>query len=282
MNQANQFLGNNVMNPQPQQRWMAKPAGDPSGLAYLKPLESLFVNQVVVMSERMIFELVNHLVDDVFFYLVVTGIAAQAKYGVFNDQREQIYFAFEESDVCQRMCCPKTRRFDLHIVDSANQEIIRIKREFRCFAGCNWFACCEACSQEVVVESPPGTIIGYVSQECSFLRATYVLKNESGIPVLNIVGPACICDGPYACCCENKFTIYGTDGSTEIGAVHKKYRGFVAESLTSADAFTIRIPLDLDVRMKAVALGALFLIDFAHFSLPPNRNKNRQRRRRRR
>ncbi|CAF1483926.1 unnamed protein product, partial [Rotaria sordida] len=95
---------------------------------------------------------------------------------------------------------------------------------------------------------------------CSCWRATYVLKNESGTPALNIVGPTCIWDGPYACCCENKFTIYGTDGSTEIGAVHKKYRGFVAEALTSADAFTIRIPLDLDVRMKAVALGVLFLI----------------------
>ncbi|CAF1261351.1 unnamed protein product [Rotaria sordida] len=104
INQANQFLGNNVMNPQQQQqRWMTKPTGDPSGLAYLKPLESLFVNQVVSMSE------------------FITGIPAQAKYGVFNDQREQVYFAFEESDVCQRMCCPKTRRFDLHIVDSANQ-----------------------------------------------------------------------------------------------------------------------------------------------------------------
>ncbi|CAF4086645.1 unnamed protein product [Rotaria sordida] len=101
MNQANQFLGNNVMNPQQQQRWMAKPAGDPSGLAYLKPLESLFVNQVVSMSERMIFELVNHLVDDVFFCLVVTGIPAQAKYGVFNDQGEQVYFAFEGRVLCQ-------------------------------------------------------------------------------------------------------------------------------------------------------------------------------------
>ncbi|CAF1503609.1 unnamed protein product, partial [Rotaria sordida] len=158
------------------------------------------------------------------------------------------------------MCCPKTRRFDLHIVDSANQEIIRIKREFRCCVGCCWFACCAGCSQEVVIESSPGTVIGYVSQECSCWRATYVLKNESGTPVLNIVGATCICDGPYACCCGNKFTIYGTGGSTEIGAVHKKYRGFVAEALTSADAFTIRIPLDLDVRMKAIALGALFLI----------------------
>jgi len=35
----------------------------------------------------------------------------------------------------------------------------------------------------------------------------YVLKDATGNPVLSIVGPGCICDGPYACCCENKFTV---------------------------------------------------------------------------
>lgn len=53
LNQANQFLGNNVMNPQQQQqRWMEKPAGDPSGLSYLKSLDSLLAKQVVSMTER--------------------------------------------------------------------------------------------------------------------------------------------------------------------------------------------------------------------------------------
>jgi hypothetical protein len=29
-----------------------------------------------------------------------------------------------ESDICQRLYCPRTRRFDLHIVDSTNQVYI--------------------------------------------------------------------------------------------------------------------------------------------------------------
>jgi len=33
------------------------------------------------------------------------------------------------------------------------------------------------------------------------------LKDATENPIMNIVGPACICDGPYACCCENKFTV---------------------------------------------------------------------------
>jgi hypothetical protein len=49
--QANQIFGNNVMNPQQQQRWMVKPPSDSSGLAYLKPLDSFLINQVVSITE---------------------------------------------------------------------------------------------------------------------------------------------------------------------------------------------------------------------------------------
>jgi hypothetical protein len=35
----------------------------------------------------------------------------------------------------------------------------------------------------------------------------YVLKDATENSVLKIIGPGCICDGPYTCCCENKFTV---------------------------------------------------------------------------
>ncbi|CAF3434210.1 unnamed protein product [Rotaria sp. Silwood1] len=272
--QTMELFGNDVMNPQQKFKWMDKPAGDSSPLAFLKPLDSLLVKEIVSVTEFML------------------SMTPQSKYGIFNDRGEQVYYAFEgkdfnynlflkrkkkpyclESDFCQRVYCPANRRFDLHIVDSTNQEIIRVKREFKCCAGSVWCACCAACSHEIIVESPPGTVIGYVTQECSFHRVHYALKDANDNVVLKIVGPGCMCDGPLACCCENKFTLIGTDGESEIGSIHKKYRGYLAEALTSADTFTIKVPLDLDVRMKAVALSALFLIDFAHFSEPPRRKQ---------
>ena len=36
------------------------------------------------------------------------------------------------------------------------------------------------------------------------------------------------------------FKIYGSDKETEIGAVNKKYRGYIAEALTSADEFKMQ------------------------------------------
>lgn len=43
---------------------------------------------------------------------------------------------------------------------------MRISREFKCCAGCCWFAgCCDACAHELLVEAPIGTVIGYVRQK---------------------------------------------------------------------------------------------------------------------
>jgi hypothetical protein len=48
--QADDLFGNNIVNPQ-QQRWMAKPLGDPNGLAYLKPLDALLAKQVFSLPQ---------------------------------------------------------------------------------------------------------------------------------------------------------------------------------------------------------------------------------------
>ncbi len=44
----------------------------------------------------------------------------------------------------------------------------------------------------------------------------YLLKDVNGTVVLRIIGPGCVCDGPYACCCENKFTVSNQWSSIEI------------------------------------------------------------------
>ncbi|UJR38895.1 hypothetical protein I4U23_031563 [Adineta vaga] len=243
MAQVNQIYGEDVVNSQ-ETKWMDKPSGDPSGLAYLKPLNSLLVKQVLpLMPEN----------------------GDPTKFAIFNDKGEQVYYAFEESHLCQRLWCTQSRGFDLHIVDSANKEVIYLRRSFKYCAGCCWCACSDACRQEITVESPPGTVIGFVTQECSCWYIQYILRDEADQPVLKIVGPDCICDGSCSCCSENNFTLYGTDGVSEIGVIHKVYHGYKAEARSNADTFMIQLPIDLNTRMKAVALGALFLIDFSHF-----------------
>ena len=56
MTQANSMLGNNIMNPNQlqQQKWMDKPLDDPSGLSYLRSLDSLLAKQVVSLTESIL------------------------------------------------------------------------------------------------------------------------------------------------------------------------------------------------------------------------------------
>lgn len=46
----------------------------------------------------------------------------------------------------------------------------------------------------------------------------------------------------------------------EVGKISKQWSGLAREMFTDADFFGISFPMDLDVRMKAVMLGACFLI----------------------
>lgn len=45
-----------------------------------------------------------------------------------------------------------------------------------------------------------------------------------------------------------------------VGKISKQWTGLVRELFTDVDNFGIQFPLDLDVKMKAVMLGACFLI----------------------
>lgn len=45
-----------------------------------------------------------------------------------------------------------------------------------------------------------------------------------------------------------------------MGKISKKWSGLVQEAFTDADNFGINFPMDLDVRMKAVLVGACMLI----------------------
>lgn len=50
------------------------------------------------------------------------------------------------------------------------------------------------------------------------------------------------------------------DEVSKIGKISKQWTGLLREAFTDSDNFGIQFPIDLDVRMKAVMIGACFLI----------------------
>nr|CAH7766301.1 unnamed protein product [Callosobruchus chinensis] len=149
---------------------------------------------------------------------------------------QKVYYAAESNDWLTRNCCGHLRPFDMKIFDNYKNESME-------------------------VSAPPGTIIGSVEQEWSILCPSYAIKNASGETVLRIEGPFCT----FSICGDVEFKIMSSDGQVQVGKISKQWSGMIREYFTDTDYFGISFPMDLDVRMKAVMLGACFLIDAMFF-----------------
>ena len=68
-------------------------------------------------------------------------------------------------------------------------QVIRIERPLRCLGFPPICCCC--CLQQVEVQSPPGTVIGYIKQDLSFLSSWFSVVNVDEEVVLKITGPPC-------------------------------------------------------------------------------------------
>ncbi|CAM4598883.1 unnamed protein product [Lepidochelys olivacea] len=229
--------------------WM--PAPPPTlncspGLEYLSQIDQILVHQQIELLE------------------VLTGFETNNKYEIKNSLGQRVYFAAEENDCCTRNCCGPSRSFTIRIIDNMGQEVITLQRPLRCSA-----CCCPCCLQELEVQAPPGTPVGYIKQNWHPCLPKFTIQNEAKIDVFKIIGPCVVC----SCCEDINFEVKSMDESSVIGRISKQWSGFVREAFTDADNFGIQFPLDLDVKMKAVMIGACFLIDFMFFEQTGNKNQ---------
>lgn len=209
------------------------------------------VDQILVKQQVEIFE-------------VITGWETANKYEIKNSMGQQVFFAAEESSKCSRQCCGPSRGFVFHITDNTNQEVIRVTREFKCCAGCCWCACSDFCATEITVEAPVGQVAGYVRQTKSCIEPRYSILNVQGVEVLKIQGPACALVCPWYLW-DHEFKVFSGDEEYEVGKISKQWSGWMRELFTDVDNFGVTFPLDLNIKMKAVMIGAVFLIDFMFF-----------------
>uniref|UniRef100_A0A8C4Z6P1 Phospholipid scramblase n=1 Tax=Gadus morhua TaxID=8049 RepID=A0A8C4Z6P1_GADMO len=178
------------------------------------------------------------------------------QYEIKNSLGQKIYKAKEKNDCCTRNCCGSLRSFDMKIKDNNDREVIRLIRPFRCVS-C-W---CPCCLQELEVQAPPGTTIGYVNQDWHPCLPRFSISNANKEKVMALEGPCFACN----CCGDVNFELKSKDGKEPIGRISKQWSGLLKEVFTDTDNFGIQFPMDLDVKMKAVLMGACFLIDFMFF-----------------
>uniref|UniRef100_A0A3Q2XWU5 Phospholipid scramblase n=1 Tax=Hippocampus comes TaxID=109280 RepID=A0A3Q2XWU5_HIPCM len=211
--------------------------GCPPGLEYLTQVDQLLIKQKVELVE-------------------LVGFESNNKYEVRNSMGQNVFYAVEENDCLSRQCCGPMRPFSIHILDNFGQEIITVTRPLKCMS-C-FFPCC---LQELEVQAPPGNTVGYVMQQWHPFSPKFIVANEHTEPVLKIHGPFC----GWSCLPDVDFEILTMDEVSKIGKISKQWTGLLREVFTDSDNFGIQFPMDLDVRMKAVMIGACFLIDFMFF-----------------
>jgi len=221
------------------------PVDCPPGLEYLTQVDQLIVKQKTELLEAF------------------TGFETKNKYTIRNAMGQDVYKAKEETDCCTRMCCGPSRPFDMTIKDNYDREVIHLNRPLACNS-C-FFPCC---LQSIEISSPPGQVIGTVEQEWSMCIPQFRIRDHNGDVVLRIEGPFFTFS---FCGSDVEFKVLSPDGSNEVGMITKQWSGFAREAFTDSDNFGISFPMDLDVRMKAVLLGALFLIDFMFYEKQGNK-----------
>ncbi|TKS81518.1 Phospholipid scramblase 2 [Collichthys lucidus] len=216
----------------------AQPANCPPGLEYLTQIDQILVHQSVNILE------------------IFTGWEMSNVYTVKDRMGQKVFVAIEEDNILSMQACGPARPFTIHLYDNMGKEVLTLTRPLRCTSCC--FPCC---LQELEVQSPPGTPIGYVVQNWHPILPMFTILNEWRNPQLKIKGPFCNCQ----CIPDVTFEVKSLDEHSVVGHISRQWSGIIQEVLTDANNFGISFPMDLDVKIKAVMVGACFLIDFMFF-----------------
>ncbi|XP_013922292.1 PREDICTED: phospholipid scramblase 1-like [Thamnophis sirtalis] len=220
--------------------WMPAPPVPPKcppGLEYLSQMDQVIVDQQPELME------------------MISGYESCNKYEVKNPTGQWIYFAVEENDDYNLYRYGTARSFIIKLFDSTNQPVMQLSRNFHCICCC--FPCI-CCLQKLEVQAPLGTVIGYVKQKYYVCTPRFVIQNEAGENIVKLVGPN-LCNVRFR---DVPFEIIPLNQKSAIGKIIRKWKGFAIETTSGASTFITQFPMDLEVKTKALLLGACFLLDF--------------------
>ncbi|XP_055309030.1 phospholipid scramblase 1-like [Sitodiplosis mosellana] len=171
------------------------------------------------------------------------------RFVIKNAMGQNIYHADEDADCCAHLWCGSDRSFDMIITDNYDNRVMQFFRPTAI-----------GFSDSIEVSAPIGQVIGRIVKQFDLVFPTFKVKNQYNETVLYIEGPA-ITTGFFG---DVEFKVVKPDG-VQVGKICKQWSGLAREFFTYADYFGINFPIDLDVRIKAVLLGACLLINSIYY-----------------
>jgi len=174
---------------------------------------------------------------------ILTGLEAKNRYAVSDLSGDPVYLAAEQpGSILLRWFLKALRPFTILVSDQDGQPVLRIKRPFRFYF------------HRVDILDTQGRCLGCVERCFSVLRRNYSVTGSSGEELFEILGPLL-----------HPWTFQIKRDGSECGKITKRWSGLLTEGFTDADNFGVTFPVEWNAATKAVALGAIFLIDFVQF-----------------
>ncbi len=174
---------------------------------------------------------------------ILTGFETKNRYAVSDESGSRLYLAAEEAgSTLLRLFLKGLRPFTIAVLTEDGQVVLRVRRPFRFYF-----------HRAEVVDSR-GQSLGVIERRFSVLRRIYSVLDSSGEEVFQLFGPIL-----------HPWTFQIRNDGVEYGKITKTWSGLLKEGFTDADNFGVMFPAEWDVKLKALFLGAVFLIDFVHF-----------------
>jgi uncharacterized protein YxjI len=174
---------------------------------------------------------------------ILTDFETKNKYVICDENGQEIYHAAEEGgSFLLRWFLKANRPFKMVVFGESDQVMLRVKRPFKFYF------------HSAEVFDANDELLGSLRKRFSIIRKKYSVFDGSGEEIYQLFGPL-----------FRPWTFIIRNDGEEYGKITKKWSGLLKEQFTDADNFGVEFPSDWDVKLKALFLGAVFLIDFVHF-----------------
>ncbi|XP_015606965.1 phospholipid scramblase 1 [Cephus cinctus] len=170
------------------------------------------------------------------------------QYRVRVPRAETIFLASEVSGEWQRDILGSSRGFTLNLLDPTGELAFTFKKNV------SW-GCLPCALHKMTVVC--NDTIGSIEQNCTFISSSFTVYDESRKIVCYIYGP-----NVFSCCMykDAQFQIISADSTHQIASVMHHWDHFALDY-----TLLLTVPANMKVKVKALLLGATFLMEYLYF-----------------
>jgi len=192
--------------------------------------------------------------------------------------------AKEESDCCERVCCPMFRGFTMDFKDVQGISYFRVERPFVCDP-CYCQPCCSLYTQNLRIVDANGHLLGSATEvdhacgsECC--ARSFVASDANGKPIYKLRASDCGTHDHHNCCapsCLNEeyaVDVFEAGTGEWVGQSSWVWPGCNCGGLTDRSNMATRFPAGSSDESRATLLAGLMLVEYAVHEYKQAQQKN--------